>query len=210
MINCVELFCGYGVISSSFKARGFSVWKTDIRKRRGVCEPDLRINILQLKRDQIPFEKVNVLWASPPCDVWSYAAESFHWNKDGSPKTKKCLEHIEILKKTLKLIEEIKPDIFFIENPRGRLRHFPFFVEWLKKHQAVCKTLTYSSYGFPATKPTNIFTNCKIEFKELDKFGRGAKINFKMDNISKGQRQKIPLEVSEHIANFVRDIFIKQ
>lgn len=207
MRNVVELFCGYGIIAGSFKAKGFNVFLTDIRKRKGVCEPDLRKNILQLKASEIPFKKVHVLWASPPCDVWSYASGVFHWNENGTPKTIKCLEHIKILEKTLELINQLNPDIFFIENPRGRLRKWPFFLEWLEKHHAVIKTLTYSSYGFPTPKPTNIFTNAKdIQFKELDKFGRGAKVDFKIDNISKGQKQKIPRALADDIVKYVQEI----
>lgn len=209
-MNFIELFCGYGIVTDSFKKANFQTWKTDIRKRKGVCEPDLKKNILQLTLNDIPFEKVHVLWASLPCDVWSYASGGFHWNKDRTPKTEKCLEHIKILNKTLQLIDEISPGIFFIENPRGRLRHYPSFVTWLKKHHAVCKTLTYSSYGFPATKPTNIFTNAtNIQFKDLDRFGRGAKTNFKLDNISVCQKQKIPQAVSKEIVKYVRDFFSK-
>ncbi len=140
-MNFIELFCGYGNVTNSFKEAGFKTFSIDIRKRKGVCEPDLKKSILQLKIFEIPFEKTHVLWASPPCDVWSYASGSFHWNSDGTPKTQKCLEHIEILKKSLAVIDELNPDIFFIENPRGRLRHYPFFVEWLKKHLAVEKLL---------------------------------------------------------------------
>lgn len=205
--NFVELFCGSGNVTSSFKDAGFQTWKTDIRKRKGICEPDLRKNILQLNRSEIPFEKVDVLWASPPCDVWSYAGGNFHWNPDGTPKTKKCLEHIEILKKTLELIDDISPGYFFIENPRGRLRFYKPFLEWLEKHRAVCKTLTYSSYGFPATKPTNIFTNLRdISFKELDKFGRGAKTGFKLNNVTLCQSQKVPRPLSDEIVKNIQVI----
>lgn len=206
--NFVELFCGYGVVTETFKKEGFNTWKTDIRKRKGVCEPDLRKNILQLTAREIPFKKVHVLWASPPCDVWSYASGDFHWNENGSPKTEKCQEHIKILKKTLELIDELNPEVWFIENPRGRLRSFPLFVRWLKKHHVVTKTLTYSSYGFPSPKPTNIFTNASdIEFKELDKFGRGAKVDFKLDNISVAQKQKVPGLFAEEILKYVRGFF---
>jgi len=205
--NFIELFCGYGNMSRAFKAHGFSTWKTDNRKRKGVCEPDLRKNVLQLSSSDIPFKKVHVLWASLPCDVWSYASGDFHWHIDGTPKTEKCMEHIEILKKTLELIDEIRPDIFFIENPRGRLRHFLPFMMWLIKHHAVTKTLTMSSYGFPTTKPTNIFTTARdISFKELDRFGRGAKVSAKLNNISKGQKQKIPRPLAEEIAKEMKNL----
>lgn len=206
-LNSVELFCGYGSITDEFKNVGFSTFKTDIRKRKGVCEPDLRIDIMQLKRSDIPFDRVSVLWASPPCDVWSYASGGFHWNKDGTPKTKKCLGHIEILKKTLAVIEEVNPEIWFIENPRGRLRSYAPFLEWLERMRGTTKVLTYSSYGFPTAKPTNIFTNTDIEFKELGRFGRGARSNFKLDNISKGQKQKIPRSLAKDIAKYIRVFF---
>lgn len=83
--NFVEFFCGFGSVTESFRKRGFKTWKTDIRKRKDVCEPDLRINIMQLRARDIPFKRVHALWASPPCDVWSYAAGSFHWNKVTKP-----------------------------------------------------------------------------------------------------------------------------
>lgn len=207
-LNSVELFCGYGSITEELKHVGFSTFKTDIRRRKGVCEPDLKINIMELNgAADIPFNKVHILWASPPCDVWSYASGSFHWNPDGSPKTKKCLEHIEILKKTLAVIEEVAPDIWFIENPRGRLRHYRPFLDWLVRMEGKVKILTYSSYGFPTAKPTNIFTNTDIEFKELGRFGRGAKSNFKLDNISKGQKQKVPGALAKDVAEYVRAFF---
>ena len=201
--NVVELFCGYGVVTNSFSAAGFNVFSVDIRKRKGICEPTLRKDVLQLSTRDIPFKKVHVLWASLPCDVWSYASGSFHWNKDGTPKTEKCMEHIQILKKTLELIEQIGPDCFFIENPRGRLRHYPLMLDFLEKTHAVIKELTLSSYGFPATKPTNIFTNVKyISFKELDRFGRGAKTDFKMDNISVAQKSKTTRPKAEDIVKY--------
>ncbi len=210
-MNIVELFCGYGIVSGLFKRAGHNVFSTDIRKRKGVCEPSLRKNILQLKRKDIPFKKVHVLWASLPCDVWSYASGNFHWKADGTPKTEKCLEHIKILKKTLELIEEISPGIFFIENPRGRLRFNKIMLKFLRKHHAVIKVLTYSSYGFPTTKPTNIMTNARdFPVKELDRFGRGAKIKAKLDNISVCQKQKIPEALAKDVVKYVRDIYKKQ
>lgn len=60
MSSFVELFCGFGTITDSFKKRGFKTWKTDIRKRRGCCEPDLRINILQLSSSNIPINKIDL------------------------------------------------------------------------------------------------------------------------------------------------------
>lgn len=202
-MNVVELFSGSGTISEEFKRAGHNTFTVDIRKRKGVCEPDLRKNIIQLTIQDIPFDKVDILWASPPCDVWSYASGSFHWNKDGSPKTQKCQEHIKLLEKCLDVIDEISPGLFFIENPRGRLRKYPAVLKFLKKQHAVTKSLTLSSYGFPTTKPTNIFTNA-INYipKVQHRFGRGAKVQHRFDNMTKCQKQKVPGRLAIEIREF--------
>ncbi len=158
---------------------------------------------MHLSIADIPFQKVNVLWASPPCDVWSYAAGSFHWDKEGNPKTEKCKIHLEIMRKTLSIIEVINPDIFFIENPRGRLRYWEELDSFLKKRQGVIKTLTFSSYGLGIIKPTNIFTNAAdYNPRELGRYGRGAKNNLIFDNLTKCQKQKLPAELVKEIADY--------
>lgn len=202
-MNFVELFSGSGILTEEFRRAGHNVFSVDIRKRKVTCEPSLRKNILQLVRSDIPFDKINVLWLGLPCDVWSYASNSFHWNKNGTPKTEKCKVHIEILKKCLVLIEELSPDYFFIENLRGRLRKYPALLNFLKKHNAVIKELTLSSYGFPTTKPTNIITNAvNYNPKLLASFGRGAKARGTFNNLTKCQKQKYPLELCEEIRLF--------
>ena len=202
-MNIVELFSGSGIISQEFKRAGHDTFSIDIRRRKGICMPDLKANILDTSSHDIPFRKCHVLWASPPCDVWSYAAGSFHWTKNNLPRTKKCLEHLHILEKCMAIIEELSPEYFFIENPRGRLRHYPRMLKFLKKHHAVTKELTLSSYGFITTKPTNIFTNA-VDYspKELHKFGRGAKVRHRFDNLTKCQRQRIPQQLATEIRQY--------
>ena len=202
-MNVVELFSGSGIISQDFKAAGHNTFSVDIRKRKGICMPDLRKDVLDLKRSDIPFRTVDVLWASPPCDIWSYAANDHHWYYDGSPKTDKCEESILQLKKCLELIAEISPRLYFIENPQGRLRYHKAMLDFLVRNRGMVIELTYSSYGFPTTKPTNIFTNAYDYFpKELDRFGRGAKCDNILDNMTKCQRQKVPGTFAQEIRRY--------
>ncbi len=202
-INIVELFCGSGILTQTFKDKGHATFTVDIRKRKGICEPDLRKNIQLITLQDIPFEKCHVLWASPPCDVWSYASNNFHWDEWGYPKTMKCLESIKLIKKCLELIEQISPDYFFIENPRGRLRYFPPLLEFLRLNGGVINSLTLSRYGFNTTKPTNIFTNA-IDWQPLpmDDYGRGAKVLAKLDNMTRCSRQKLPRPLAEEILQY--------
>ncbi len=202
-MNVVELFSGSGIISHEFKRAGHNTFSVDIRKRKGTCEPDLQKDIMHLTIQDIPFNKIDVLWASLPCDVWSYAAGSFHWDKKGLPKTEKSMLHIHLLHKALHLIEQINPTLYFIENPRGRLRNYPGLLAFLYYNKGMAKELTYSSYGFPTTKPTNIFTNAlNYQPKELDRFGRGAKVRHRFDNMTKCQRQKVPGALAEEIRKY--------
>lgn len=82
---------------------------------------------------------MHVVWASPPCDVFSKAGANFHWNKDGTPKTEKCHNHIKLLKKCLVLIEKISLNYFFIENPDGKMKYNKDLVNFLIKHNAMTK-----------------------------------------------------------------------
>jgi len=201
--NFIELFSGSGIVTRTFERAGYNVFSVDIRKRKGICEPHLRKSILQLSSQDIPFEKCHILWASLPCDVWSYASHDFHWDKWGYPKTIKCLENIKLLKKCLELIDKLSPDYFFIENPRGRLRSCPILLDFLKRNSGIEKSLTLSSYGFPTTKPTNIFTNA-IEWQPLpmDPYGRGAEVHARLDNMTRCSKQKVPRPLAEEILQY--------
>lgn len=202
-MNIVELFSGSGTLSKEFKAAGHNVFSIDIRKRKGICEPTLKKNILHVLKNDIPFKKVDVLWASPPCDVFSKASGSFHWTSDGKPKTKKCLEHIQIFKKTLALIKKLDPTIFFIENPDGKMKFRNELVSFLIKMEGMTKKLYYSNYGFPLPKPTNLFTNA-LDFKPResiqDTFNKKECVIF--DNMTKCQRQSIPRSLARHILEY--------
>ena len=52
-----------------------------------------------------------------------------------------------------KLIEELQPRYYFIENPRGGMRK----MEWMKGLSRY--TVTYCQYGDNRMKPTDIWTN---------------------------------------------------
>lgn len=220
-MNVVELFSGSGTISKAFKERGHKIFSIDIRRRKGICEPDLRKDIMKVRLKDIPFKKVDVVWASPPCDVFSKAGANFHWNRDGTPRTEKCLAHICLLRKTIKLIEKIRPEIFFIENPDGKMKYRKELVTFLIRYNSMTKKVYYSDYGFPTRKPTNIFTNAlSIRFRNIqDIFKKSPlqgskktraheskKTNSNVfNNLTTCQRQSIPEELAKEIVKYCED-----
>lgn len=148
----LELFCGTKSIGKAFEKNGAKVFSVDFDP---VHKPDLCVNILDFDYSMIPieFRQPDVVWASPPCTYFSVASIGHHWNKDNTPKTKEALIGVAIVEKTLKIINDLKPKYWFMENPCGKLRKLPI-VEGLHR-----KELTYCQYGDFRRKPTDIWTN---------------------------------------------------
>lgn len=152
----------------------------------------------------MPGHKINVVWASPPCTGFSYGAGDFYF-KDRKPK-KNAETLIAILDKTLDLIHEMCPDLFFIENPRGHLRYYKNIIDWCAKHGGMIKPITMCSYGGLTTKPTDIFTNAyDWHTKPMAPFGRGQKNSGVVKNLSdltKVQQQETPELLAKDLATF--------
>jgi hypothetical protein len=198
-LNLIELFCGSAEVSRAFADHGFSTFKVDKRKRAGVCVPDLQIDICKLCLDHLPYKSTGVVWASVPCNAYSNAAGNYY--RDGTGYKESTMYFQKVLRKTLSLIEEIKPTWYFIENPRASLRYNKLMIDFLSKTSGTIKTCTLSSYGFPTTKPTDLFTNYgALKLLPQDAFGRGAKVtgtNF--NNLTVVQRQATPYNLPHSI-----------
>lgn len=154
-MKMLDLFCGTKSISNAFLSAGHNVFTVDFDPQH---DSDLCIDIFDLDVSMLPW-KPDVIWASPDCRTWSIASCGYHWNKDKTPKTEACIIGIELLNKTLDLIEEINPTFWFIENPRDLMRKYIRMVALTKKYFR--HTVTYCQYGDTRMKPTDIWTNCE-------------------------------------------------
>lgn len=155
-MKIVELFCGTKSFSNLADIRGHQVFTIDID---GSFSPSLTKDILEITLDDIPveFHNPDVVWASPPCTCFSVASIGRNWTGGKCayvPKRPQAEEAIQILRKTLSLIEELNPKFWFIENPMGVMRKMPEMQRLLRR------TVTYCQYGDTRMKPTDIWTNC--------------------------------------------------
>jgi len=191
----IDVFCGSGSFSKVASSFGYEVISLDNRRRKGVCEPTLKFDILKVRSTLFKSINPKIMWFGLPCDIWSNASGGFHLDKNFVPKTEKAKIHLEIFKKTTSIIRETSPAFWFIENPRGKLKNYPGLLDFISRTDAVIKECTLSSYGFPTKKPTIIITNFKaLKLKELDTFGRGAKnkVPGTFNNLTKVKRQQTP------------------
>ena len=156
-MKVLELFAGSRSFSKVAENMGMQTFTTDIINFKKI---DLVIDILELDNDLLMkklFEKgidnIDCVWASPPCTYFSVASIGHHWHKDNTPKTAQAKHGVKIIKKTLDIINFLKPDYFFIENPRGKLRKLDV-VKGIPR-----TTVCYCQYGDTRMKPTDIWTN---------------------------------------------------
>ena len=164
-MKVLELFAGSRSFSKVAEEMGMETFTSDIKPFEKI---DLVIDILELDNDllmQKLFKKgidnIDCVWASPPCTYFSVASIGHHWNKDHTPKTEQAILGVKIVQKTVDIIKFLKPDYFFIENPRGKLRKLEV-VKGIPR-----ATVTYCQYGEDRMKPTDIWSNFIFEEHSL-------------------------------------------
>ena len=151
-MKVLELFAGSRSVGKVADQLGWEVFSSDFEAFEGI---DYQTDILKFDVSKVPF-KPDIIWASPPCTGFSVAAIGRNWEKtetDAIPKTDTARLGIELVKKTIEIIDHFQPQYFFIENPRGMLRKLQIMQRF--KRQGV----TYCQYGDDRMKPTDIWTN---------------------------------------------------
>ena len=148
-MKVLELFAGSRSFSKVAEEMGMTTFTTDYKPFDKI---DYVCDILDFDVKKIPF-KPDIIWASPPCTYFSVASIGHHWNKDHTPKTEQAKLGVKIVQKTLDIISFLKPNYFFIENPRGKLRK----LDVIKNIEKT--TVCYCKYGEDRMKPTDIWTN---------------------------------------------------
>ena len=207
-MKVLELFAGTRSIGKAFEARGHEVFSVEWDK--DFPNIDLYEDIGKLTAQDIldQFGRPDVIWASPDCTTFSVAAISRHRRKD--PKTGTLHPISDYAKfcdtvdqNMLKLIRDLQPTFYFIENPRGGMRK----MEWMQGLPRY--TVTYCQYGEERMKPTDIWTNHPDpRFKPSCQNGdpchvsapRGARTGTQG---IKGSRERsiIPPQLCEHIVD---------
>ena len=154
-MKVLELFAGSRSIGKVCDELGHKVFSSDWTPFDGI---DYAVDINQFDVHQVPFIP-DVIWASPPCTTFSVASIGKHWDMNRRPKTQDAVMGLQILKKTIDIIDHFRilnPHlIWYIENPRGMMRKMDAFN--ILPH--IRHTVTYCQYGDTRMKPTDIWTN---------------------------------------------------
>lgn len=213
-LKVLEFFAGTCSVSNTFKARGHEIYTIEWDKSHpNISRYDDIMNVTseEILRD---FGKPDVIWASFDCTTFSMAGISHHRRKNEEtgnldPISEYAKQCDEVDQHVLKLIKELNPVYYYIENPRAGLRKMTWMQD-IPRH-----TVTYCQYGLDYMKPTDIFTNHpNPKFKPPCKNGspchqaapRGSRTGLQGVKGSK-DRSVIPQELCEHIVDISEEIY---
>lgn len=202
MKQMLDLFSGLGGASQAFQdSKGWEVTMVDIEPR---FKPDICADVLVL--DPKDFRDFNLVWASPPCPCFSVAAIPYYWDGFPVPLKKEVAENIKLVFHTLWLINQLKPEWWFLENPMGMLRNVIG-----RPHG----TITLCQYGDNRMKPTDLwgrpppsfpFKRCMNQDPCHDSAPRGShEGGTQASTRNAAERAKMPYGLSEAILKAVED-----
>jgi site-specific DNA-cytosine methylase len=144
-----DFFAGTGSSTKAFEDNGHTVIRIELDKQFEAHERDIRSLTSQYLLDK--YGQPDFIWASPPCTTFSVASIGKHWNVDKTPKTDEARIGLELVRHTIKLINELNPKHWLLENPRGMLRKQSIMANLPRQ------TVTYCQYGDFRMKPTDLF-----------------------------------------------------
>ena len=158
-MKILELFAGTRSIGKAFERAGHEVYSIEWDKNFENIDWYEDIGKITAQDIIERFGKPDVIWASPDCSSFSIAAISHHRRKN--PETgnldpvsdyAKFCDKVD--QNVLKLIKDLSPTYYWIENPVGGLRKMTWMQDIPYRY-----TTTYCQWGEKRMKPTDLFTN---------------------------------------------------
>lgn len=206
-MRVLELFSGTRSIGKTFERRGHEVFSVDYDESFAAdSHADIGcMGVMDVY--ELCGGYPDVIWASPDCTTYSVAALGRHRRRDPvtgwlMPVTDYAKVCDAVNQHLMRLIEELNPRYWFVENPRASMRRMPW-MGGLPRY-----TVTYCQYGERYMKPTDIWTNhpdprfkppCRNGDPCHERAPRGSKSGLQRID-GKAERGRIPRELCDHIA----------
>lgn len=191
-MKVIDMFSGLGGWSQAFLDRGHKVLRIDNDSK---FDPDMVADIMAISPGDLPrdFLDPDVILASPPCNCFSVMTISRYWDENGRPKNDRCRSSISLVGHTVKLILQLAPRYWIIENPRGMMR---------RVLGAPAVTTYFASWGEFVLKPTDLWGVLPdVKFENPLKWQRASRSEKKgiQAMASPELRAKIPYALSEAV-----------
>ena len=153
-MRVLDLFAGLEGWSAPWRQRGHDAITVDNDPRFGstithdLLDPDGLVAALGAWRP-------DVVLASPPCEAFSAMTIGRNWTRDAfgrpAPKTEKARIGMALVEATLRLVRELGPAYWIVENPRAMARTLASLSPLERR------TVTYCQFGERTQKPTDLW-----------------------------------------------------
>lgn len=168
-MKLLELFAGTRSMSRAFERAGHETFTVEWNREHPCI--DLYADVGELAAEDVleGFGRPDAVWMSPDCTSYSVAAISRH--RDGTrPKTDYAAFCDRVNAHALDIVRQLRPAVYYIENPAGMLQHMPWLNDFLDETGGRKHLITYCRYSdpwmdgdgvlhLPRQKRTHIFTN---------------------------------------------------
>ena len=175
-MNAIDLFCGCGGLSYGFESAGVNIllgidndaaaikaFKDNHKKAEGLCRDITQISYSDIK-EITGNKQIDLIIGGPPCQGMSLSGP----RKFDDPRNKLYLSYI-------RLVEEIKPRAFVIENVPGLVSLFngqikDSIIERLTNlgYKVNYRILCAADYGVPQSRKRVVFVGIKDKLFDFD------------------------------------------
>jgi len=180
-LNVIDLFCGCGGLSYGFEAAGVNVvlgidndamalqvFEHNHKNAKSICGDITKITFCNDIKKKIGDKNIDIVIGGPPCQGMSLSG----FRKLDDPRNKLYLSYI-------RLVDEIRPKAFVIENVPGLVSLFngqikdSIIDKFSEMGYTVCyRILCASDYGVPQNRKRVIFVGLKDIAFDFDKIKR--------------------------------------
>jgi len=161
----LELFCGTKSVGNVFSEYGYEVISLDFNKKFNATHTE---DILTWDYTIYPPDHFEVIWASPDCRTWSFAAGGKYrlknsiYGLNNETQDQATMGNNMVLR-VIEILKYFKCKAWFMENPKALMQYFPPLQDFIKEtnsHKGLVYYGNYNDWDFP--KPTNIWSNLEI------------------------------------------------
>lgn len=122
-MRMIDLFSGLGGASRAMKERGWQITTVD---NNPDFNPNITANILTF---EYTGPTPDLIWASPPCQEFSKSCLPPSW----ACNRKKPDPDVSLMLAAKRIIDQVKPRYWVIENVRGAVRYFKPYLGPVRK-----------------------------------------------------------------------------
>lgn len=166
-LDCVEAYAGVAAIARAFTAAGLASRAYD----KVISEEDDVLTVTGLVRLfwlVLRLKPGGLLWAAPPCSMWSFMSSSVHCRTKKNPRGDRTRYSVREANNVARItacvikIATFRGVRFCMENPGRRIGAYPPMARALAYARAGITTVYLGAFGGPLPKPVTVWSNARF------------------------------------------------